>query len=181
MLHNVLRQQQHYLIRMTIRSARFARRAAILAAGLAITPMAGAHGIGDAAAAPEQIETVFGRTGDPAKVVRTINVHMSDRMRFEPAEIKVRQGETVRLRVHNGGRALHELVLGTADELKRHAELMRRNPDMEHDAPYMAHVSPGRRGEIVWQFTQPGTYLYGCLVPGHFEAGMVGKVRVLPR
>lgn len=139
-----------------------------------------AHG-GAAAADTAPVETAFGRSGDPAKVSRTITVRMFDRMRFDPAELTVRQGDTVRFVVVNAGRIMHELVLGTDDELARHAALMRANPDMEHEAPYMAHVDPGKRGEFVWQFTQPGTFRYGCLVPGHFEAGMVGTVRVVAR
>jgi uncharacterized cupredoxin-like copper-binding protein len=55
---------------------------------------------------------------------------------------------------------------------------MKKHPGMEHDEPYMAHVQPGRKAEIVWRFTEAGEFHYGCLIPGHFEAGMVGKVRV---
>lgn len=153
----------------------------LLAAGLMGAGAAGAHGNPHGQSAPDMLETAFGRTGDPQRVTRTVEVRMSDMMRFDPPEITVRQGDTIRLRVSNAGAVLHELVIGTEDELARHAELMRKNPDMEHDAPYMAHVSPGKRGDIVWQFTQPGTFKYGCLVPGHFEAGMVGTVKVVPR
>ena len=78
----------------------------------------------------------------------------------------------------NRGAVLHELVIGTPKELAEHAEMMRKFPGMEHDAPHMAHVKPGRNGEIVWQFTQPGEFQFACLIPGHFEAGMVGKVVV---
>lgn len=42
----------------------------------------------------------------------------------------------------------------------------------------MAHVKPGAKGEIVWQFTQAGEYPFACLIPGHFEAGTIGKVVV---
>ncbi|MCU0949764.1 MAG: cupredoxin family protein [Burkholderiaceae bacterium] len=136
---------------------------------------------GSSRAEPDTVATAFGRSGDPARVSRTITVRMHDRMRFDPAELTVRQGDTVRFVVVNAGRIMHELVLGTDDELRRHAALMRANPDMEHDAPYMVHVDPGKRGEFVWQFTEPGRFRYGCLVPGHFEAGMVGTVNVLPR
>ena len=73
---------------------------------------------------------------------------------------------------------MHELVLGTEDGLKQHAELMRKNPGMEHDVPYMAHVKPGGTERITWKFTKPGTFLYGCLVAGHFEAGMKGTIAV---
>ena len=126
-----------------------------------------------------QIEaTPFGQEGDPKKVTRTIRVSMNDRMRFEPETIKVRKDETVRLVVANKGAVLHEMVLGTAQALKEHAELMKKHPGMEHDAPSMAHVKPGATGEIVWQFTQAGEFQFACLIPGHFEAGMVGKVAV---
>ena len=49
---------------------------------------------------------------------------------------------------------------------------------MEHDEPHMAHIAPGGTGEIGWRFPNAGTFYFGCLIPGHFEAGMVGKVTV---
>ncbi|MES2631854.1 MAG: cupredoxin family protein [Pseudomonadota bacterium] len=126
-----------------------------------------------------QVEaTPFGQQGDPKKVTRTIRVSMSDKMRFEPGNLTVRKGETVRFVVANKGAVLHEMVLGTAQALKAHAELMKKHPGMEHDEPSMAHVKPGASGEIVWQFTQAGDFEFACLIPGHFEAGMVGKVAV---
>jgi uncharacterized cupredoxin-like copper-binding protein len=123
-------------------------------------------------------EKAFGREGDPKKVTRTVRIDMSDAMRFTPAELTVKQGETVRFEVRNSGKTMHEMVLGTIKELKEHAELMKKHPGMEHDEPYMAHVAPGKTERIVWQFTKPGEFYYGCLVPGHFEAGMIGKLIV---
>ena len=136
------------------------------------------HGAKTRAAAAPAEETVFGRPGDPKEIAREILVTMGDEMRFRPAHITVRRGETVRFRVKNAGKMMHEMVLGTMEELKQHAEMMRKHPGMEHDEPYMAHVSPGRTETMVWQFTKPGEFYYGCLVPGHFEAGMIGKVTV---
>jgi len=126
-------------------------------------------------------KTAFGQTGDPAKVSRTVRVGMADTMRFDPAQLTIKQGETVRFVIRNHGKVMHELVLGTATALAEHAEVMKRHPGMEHEEPYMAHVSPGKTGEIVWLFTQPGEFKYGCLVPGHFEAGMVGTIRVVAK
>ena len=123
-------------------------------------------------------EKAFGREGDPRKSTRTVKIDMSDAMRFTPAELAVKQGETVRFEVRNSGKTMHEMVLGTMNELKEHAELMKKHPRMEHDEPYMAHVAPGKTERIVWQFTKPGEFYYGCLIPGHFEAGMIGKVTV---
>jgi uncharacterized cupredoxin-like copper-binding protein len=126
----------------------------------------------------EMKSTGFGQTGDPRKATRTVQVDMSDAMRFTPAEISVKRGDTVRFVVTNSGKQMHEMVLGTMKELKEHAELMKKHPGMEHDEPYMAHVQPGKKAEIVWQFTNPGEFHYGCLIAGHFEAGMVGRVLV---
>lgn len=155
----------------------------LLMTGALATPAAWAHGTahGAATASPVQVETDFGRTGDPRKVSRTVRVSMSDRMRFTPDTITVRTGDTVRFAVRNEGKLMHEFVLGTARELAEHAEAMKKFPNMEHEEPYMAHVAPGQQGEIVWQFTRPGDFLFGCLLPGHFDAGMVGRVRVLAR
>jgi len=123
-------------------------------------------------------ETPFGRAGDPKEAARTVTVDMSDAMRFDPATIQVRQGETVRFVVKNSGRTLHEMVLGTGKSLAEHAELMKKHPGMEHDEPHMLHVKPGTTEEMVWQFTKAGEFRYGCLIPGHYEAGMAGKVKV---
>lgn len=68
------------------------------------------------------------------------------------------------------------MVLGTPAELQAHAALMQKFPEMEHASPNMAHVKPGADGQIVWQFTQPGEFRFACLQPGHFEAGMLGRL-----
>lgn len=126
-------------------------------------------------------EKAFGRQGDPKKVDRTIKVDMNDMMRFNPSDITVKQGETVKFVVTNSGKVMHEMVLGTMAELKEHGEMMRKHPGMEHDEPYMSHVAPGKTEEMVWQFTKPGEFNYACLVAGHFEAGMTGKVNVVAK
>ena len=123
-------------------------------------------------------ETPFGKAVDPAKAKRTIAVGMEDSMRFTPSQITVKRGETVRFVATNRGKLPHEMVLGTRKELEEHAALMRKFPEMEHDEPNMLHVAAGKSGEMGWQFTQPGEFYYGCLQPGHYEAGMVGKVVV---
>jgi len=132
--------------------------------------------------APRSVSTeehAFGREGDPKKAARTVRVGMADTMRFTPSELTVRRGDTVKFIVRNNGKLIHEMVIGTMSGLKQHAELMKKHPGMEHDEPYMAHVAPGKSRIIVWQFTTTGTYYFGCLEPGHFEAGMVGQVRVI--
>lgn len=132
-----------------------------------------------AAAVSEQ--KPWGIAGHRREVKRTIEIRMIDTMRFEPDRIEVKQGETVRLVLRNAGKTMHELVLGTKAELDAHAALMAKHPGMEHDEPYMAHVAPGRRGEIVWNFNRAGEFDFGCLIAGHYQAGMVGRVRVAPK
>lgn len=150
--------------------------AAIFASGAAL-----AHGTQTHAEGPnlEMVEKAFGRTGDPKKVTRTIRISGHDTMRYSPSKITVRQGETIRFVVANHGKVFHETVLGTMDELKEHAEWMKKHPTMEHDAPYMVHLPPGKKGEMIWQFTEPGEFYFACLIPGHFEAGMKGSIRVI--
>lgn len=123
----------------------------------------------------------FGKSGDSNKVTRTVAIDMSDRMRFSPDSLTLREGETVKFLVKNSGKLMHEFVLGTMKELGKHAEMMKKFPGMEHDEPFMAHVAPGKTETIVWQFSKPGEFHFGCLLPGHFEAGMVGKINVTRR
>jgi uncharacterized cupredoxin-like copper-binding protein len=123
-------------------------------------------------------ETTFGKLAEPKMATRTIRIEMSDKMRFSPAALKLRQGETVRFIARNSGKVLHEMVLGTEQDLRKHADLMRRYPGMQHSEAYMLHVKPGKTGSFTWRFTQAGEFRYACLIPGHFEAGMVGSISV---
>lgn len=121
----------------------------------------------------------FGIAGDPTRVTRTIKIDMNDRMRFSPAAITVKQGETIRFVVNNSGKLMHEMVLGTMKDLRKHADMMRNFPGMEHEEPHMTHVAPDNTEEFVWTFNRPGSFNYACLIAGHFESGMKGSVRVV--
>nr|WP_082877075.1 cupredoxin family protein [Hydrogenophaga crassostreae] len=133
------------------------------------------------AAVPMKMEQKpWGIGGQAKDVKRTIEIKMLDSMRFTPDHIEVSQGDTVRLTMTNTGAVMHEMVLGTQVDLNEHAALMKRFPNMEHDEPYMAHVPPGKTGDIIWTFNRPGDFDFACLLPGHFEAGMVGKIVVKP-
>ena len=121
----------------------------------------------------------WGIAGDDKAVKRTVTFTMTDNMRFTPDKLEVKQGETVKLVIKNSGKVMHEFVLGTKKDLDEHAALMVRFPTMEHDEPYMAHVGPGKTGQIVWNFNKAGSFDFACLIAGHYAAGMVGKVTVL--
>lgn len=130
----------------------------------------------DGAVKKEQKE--WGIAGDAIAAQRTIKISMTDNMRFTPDRIDVKQGETVRFVVANTGNTMHELVLGTKKGLDEHAAMMAKFPGMEHDDPYMTHVGPGKTGEVVWTFNRPGEFDFACLIAGHYQAGMVGKIKV---
>jgi uncharacterized cupredoxin-like copper-binding protein len=131
------------------------------------------------ASAADKQQQAWGIAGDAKNARRTIEVSMTDNMRFTPSRIEVLEGETVRFVIRNRGQVMHEMVIGTADALKNHAALMQKFPKMEHDEPHMAHVASSKKGELVWKFNRRGDFSFACLIPGHYEAGMTGTITVL--
>ena len=123
-------------------------------------------------------QKAWGIAGDARAVKRTTTLKMTDNMRFTPDKFEVKEGDTIKLVMKNNGKVMHELVIGTRKELDEHAALMVKFPGMEHDEPYMAHVAPGKKGAIVWTFNRAGNFDFACLIAGHYQAGMVGKIVV---
>ena len=147
--------------------------AAVLATGVAMTTPVSAH--------EDHGRFSAGEPGDPAKPARVVKVTMFEgggKMGFEPARIEVRRGEQVRFVLHNAGEEDHEFILATAPENRKHAEVMKKHPEMEHDDPNERRVLPHGSGEIVWRFTKPGQFEFACLIPGHYEKGMFGRIVV---
>ncbi len=122
-----------------------------------------------------------GEPGNPKQRSRTITMKMrseGDTMMFTPARIEVRRGEQIRFVLQNDEDESHEFILATVAENKKHAEEMKKFPEMEHDDPNGKRVGAYRDAEILWKFSKRGEFEYACLIPGHYEAGMVGKVIV---
>jgi len=122
-----------------------------------------------------------GEPGNPKKPARVIQVVMREgdgKMMFIPARVEIKRGEQIRFMLRNSGELEHEFVLGTTEENVKHAKEMMKNPDMEHDDPNARRLKPKKTDELVWRFTKRGTFEYGCLVPGHREAGMTGTIIV---
>ena len=144
--------------------------------------MAVAHGDKDhtktAAGPVKKEQKAWGIAGDAKAVKRTLEFKMSDAMRFTPDRVVVKQGETIKFLIRNDGTMMHEFVIGTKSDLDEHAALMVKFPTMEHSEPYMAHVGPKKSGEIIWTFNKPGDFDFACLIAGHYQAGMVGKIQV---
>jgi uncharacterized cupredoxin-like copper-binding protein len=164
-----------------IEAGRVLRRRMVLASlllGAGVPVLAHQEHAKHKTAAPRKEQKPWGIAGDAHAVKRTIEITMSDAMRFRPDSIDVKQGEVVRFVVRNSGKLLHELVIGTKKELDEHAALMMKFPNMEHEEPYMTHVAPGKQGELIWRFNRRGEFRFACLVDGHYQAGMVGRIKV---
>jgi len=161
---------------MTHKTHTLAKVLALMTIALSSSAFAGGNHAGDHGHGDE--DTAIGKPGVAARVNRTITIEMSDNMRYSPADVQIKQGETVRFVVKNVGKVKHELSLGTQQELLEHLEQMKKFPDMEHDEPSKITLAPGKQGEIIWQFTKAGTVNFACLMPGHYEAGMKGAIKV---
>lgn len=133
------------------------------------------------AAAAKKEQKPWGIAGDDKAVTRTVTIAMSDNMRFTPDKLSFKQGETVRFVIRNEGKLLHELVMGTKPELDAHAAMMAKHPGMAHDEPSTAHVPAGKSGSLVWTFNRAGAFDFACLIAGHYQAGMAGKITVAAR
>ena len=147
--------------------------AAILAMGVAIAIPASAH--------EDHGRFSAGEPGDSKRPARIVEVRMFEgggKMGFEPARIEVRRGEQIRFVLHNGGEEDHEFILATVAENRKHAEVMKKHPEMEHDDPNGKRILPYGGGELVWKFTKRGEFEFACLIPGHYEKGMFGKIIV---
>lgn len=125
--------------------------------------------------------SAYGQPGNPQLPSRMIVVKMMEadgKMLFQPASIEVRKGEQIRFRLDTVGALDHEFLLGTSQEIEEHAEMMKAMPDMKHDAPNSKLVSAKASGDLLWHFTTAGQFDFACLIPGHREAGMSGRIIV---
>ena len=149
----------------------------------------------------------FGQPAPAASATRTVEVDMTD-MAFTPKSLEVKAGETVRFVLVNNGQLLHEFNLGNAAMHAAHQKEMlemqqsgmltptgvgrgamdhsamghgsMEMPGMKHDDPNSVLVEPGKTSELTWTFSKADNLEFACNVPGHYQAGMVGKVKVAP-
>jgi uncharacterized cupredoxin-like copper-binding protein len=122
-----------------------------------------------------------GEPGNPNKPARVVEVVMREgdgKMLYVPDRIEVKRGEQIRFILKNEGELDHEFMLDTAARNKKHAEAMRKHPEMEHDDANGKQLKPKTSAELLWRFTKRGTFEFACLHPGHYEAGMKGVVVV---
>ena len=151
--------------------------AIVLTIGVAPSYAAGTHSGGH-----ETEKMTIGEPGQKGKVKRTVKITMAEKddgaMLFEPASIKVKAGETIRLRFTNKGEVDHEYVMDEEPAVLEHKAVMAKFPEMEHADANSIRLAPGKTGEIVWTFSNAGDFVFACLIPGQYESGMKGNIEV---
>jgi len=166
--------------------------AALLAFAVISSSAAFAHG-------EKKHETDIGEKGDASNASRTIEVSMTDNA-FEPSQISIKAGETVRFVIRNDGELVHEFNVGTSKMHAAHREEMTQMVDMgvleadrinhdvmghgngnmmmKHDDPNAVLLEPNQTAEVVWTFPESTSLQFACNVPGHYEDGMMGEFQI---
>ncbi len=118
-------------------------------------------------------------SGAANDAVRTVEVTMTDDLQYDPAELSVSAGETVRFVVRNAGANVHEFLIGTPQEQAVFAEEMADGHGGGHAAGAGVSIEPGATAEFTYSFTADDRdLLVGCHQPGHYEGGMVAPLTV---
>lgn len=125
----------------------------------------------------------FGEPASAAEPDRVVRVRAYDAMTFEPSPVTVEAGETVRFVVTNAGELQHSFTLGTPAYQRRHEKQMQGMPLDElaghmDDVPNGIVVPPGESRTLTWAFEQGGPVQFACHIPGHYDAGMRGRIRL---
>jgi uncharacterized cupredoxin-like copper-binding protein len=118
-------------------------------------------------------------TQPPASAAtRTIKLTANDQLRFQPATLTVKRGETVAFTVTNTGKLVHEFVIGDQAFQDRHEmEMAGRTMPMADDADGVG-LPAGATKTLTYTFAQAGTLQYACHTTGHYRAGMKGTITV---
>lgn len=134
------------------------------------------------AAGPFPVEQLdFGMPGNPRKMQRTWLLELGDDERFDPAQLSIPLGSTVRLVVSNSGSRPHEWALGTPAALKAMAEDRRQRGKPLEDSVHAFTIAPGDKEEVVWEFNRPGALHIQCLDPAHAGKVQPGRILVQPK
>ena len=119
----------------------------------------------------------FGVPGKASAVTRIIAIKAGD-MRYSLKKLEVKASETIRFVITNQGPSKHEFVIGNHAFHSQHIKEMEEMPDMPMDEANSVDLQPGETKSLIWQFTKPGDFMFGCDIPGHFQAGMSGAITV---
>ena len=143
--------------------------------------------------------SMIGEKGKLSEVTRVIEIKMYDNF-YEPNEIKVKKGETIKFKVHNFGELVHEFNIATkemhlkhqpemiklveneillADKIdkKKMKEMAKKDHSMSHSHANSVLLEPNEDGEIIWKFNTEAKLEAACNIPGHYETGMIAKIK----
>ena len=143
--------------------------------------------------------SMIGEKGKLSEVTRIIEVKMYDNF-YEPNEIKIKKGETIKFKVYNFGEFVHEFNIATkemhlkhqpemvklveneillADKIdkKKMKEMAKKDQSMSHSHSNSVLLEPNEDGEIIWKFNTEAKLEAACNIPGHYETGMIAKIK----
>lgn len=123
----------------------------------------------------------FGEPARDAEADRTVEITARDTMRFDPASLRVKPGETVRFVVRNVGQVLHAFTLGTPEQQREHEAAMQGMSQSKlaghmGDSANGIVIKPGETRTLTWRFEDGGPVEFACHIPGHYPAGMKGSI-----
>jgi len=113
--------------------------------------------------------------GNSSKPSTKIDVTLSD-FHFEPDAFTVPAGQEITLNATNSGGVVHSFVIMK----KGQSAGTEFNEEDQPNVYWQEEIQPG--GSANTTFTapsDPGEYEIVCHVPGHVQAGMVGKLNVV--
>lgn len=133
---------------------------------------------GLAHAHPDHGDRPYGaRDAAPAPAARNVAIEMNE-MGCSPAEVTAAPGDTIRFTARNPTKVARDLAVGPVEELKAHAEMVRKFPGMQGGKGSRVSVKPGRSADLAWKATRAGRFVIACAPPGHFDASGAGQIVV---
>ncbi len=113
----------------------------------------------------------------------TLNAVEGRPWHFEPSILEFAVGQRVKLILVNDGRVEHDIEITSVPaesiEVLGGTENHERLGGGDHpEGVVAAHAEPGTTATVLFTPTQTGEYEFECTIPGHKEAGMVGKAIV---
>ena len=143
--------------------------------------------------------SMIGEKGKLSEVNRVIEIKMYDNF-YEPNEIEVKKDETIKFKVYNLGEFVHEFNIATkkmhlkhqpemmklveneillADKIdkKKMKEMGKKDHSMSHSHSNSVLLEPNENGEIIWKFNTEAILEAACNIPGHYETGMIAKIK----
>ena len=141
---------------------------------------------------------MIGEKGKLLEVSRTIEIKMYDNY-YEPKEINIKKGETIKFIVHNYGELVHEFNIATKEmhikhqpemmkmveneilfadriDVKKMKEVAKKDHSMGHTHSNSVLLEPNQSAELIWKFSADTNLEAACNVPGHYESGMIANI-----